>query len=552
MSERKADSHRTWWVGWIWAVPLAALGIVVWLAVREFSSSGPEVTVVFESAGGVEAGDTQVKYEDMTVGHVENVELGDDLRHVKMVLRFDSKFKDKLGPKTRFWIAGQDVSLTDISSLKAALLGPYIGVDPVPGPKTGTFMGLSEPPLVRTGDKGTSYVLHTDRAGSISRGSRLYYLGIPAGEIRDTRLAKDNRSIEAFVFIKAPFDQFVRTDTRFWDASAVRVSMRGGSPSLRLTSVSALVGGAVAFETADSSAPRAPPGSGFPLYEDKQSAQYGPGPFTRAYLVGFPESGGGLEPGAPVELAGARVGSVKDVRLTYDPESAELSTLAVIDMRSDRVGIEASGPSDTSKRMDSMLERLIAKGLRAQLESSPPLVGGRIIALDFVPNAKPDHLVFGGEWPRIPSAAGSGAGDLIDSANDVAAKINAMPLDQIADDIHETTRRLAAIMRSGEVRQSVASLNRSLENVEAMTGDARGKVSPILTQIQQATSDAREALADARALLAANGAVAGRPGSAAFPETLYQIARAARSLRELSDYLDRHPEALLEGKAARR
>ena len=79
---KQAVPRKSRWPGWIWAVPIAALGIVIWLGVQALMSKGPEVTVTFESAGGVKASETKVKYHDMEVGEVESVSLRPDLKHV--------------------------------------------------------------------------------------------------------------------------------------------------------------------------------------------------------------------------------------------------------------------------------------------------------------------------------------------------------------------------------------------------------------------------------------------------------------------------------------
>ena len=93
MSDR-AESHNaivspSRWLGWIWAIPIAASGIAVWLSVRSWSSTGPSVTVVFPIIANLKPDDTQVKFKDMNVGKVESVELENDLRHMRVKLAFN-------------------------------------------------------------------------------------------------------------------------------------------------------------------------------------------------------------------------------------------------------------------------------------------------------------------------------------------------------------------------------------------------------------------------------------------------------------------------------
>src|SRR6185312_14451020 len=95
---KKAVPRKSRWPGWIWAVPIAALGIVIWLGVQALMSKGPEVTVTFESAGGVKASETKVKYHDMEVGEVESVSLRPDLKHVDVQLSLNPEMDGQLGP----------------------------------------------------------------------------------------------------------------------------------------------------------------------------------------------------------------------------------------------------------------------------------------------------------------------------------------------------------------------------------------------------------------------------------------------------------------------
>src|SRR5689334_5383658 len=108
------------WPGWIWAVPIAAVGIVTWLMVRAFSSPGTDVTVTFADAAEMRARDTKVHYRGMEVGKVASVELSKDRRTVIAHLDIDNSVKDDLNTGTRFYLeGGGEPSLSNLSALKA-------------------------------------------------------------------------------------------------------------------------------------------------------------------------------------------------------------------------------------------------------------------------------------------------------------------------------------------------------------------------------------------------------------------------------------------------
>jgi paraquat-inducible protein B len=91
-------------------------------------------------------------------------------------------------------------------------------------------------------------------------------------------------------------------------------------------------------------------------------------------------------------------------------------------------------------------------------------------------------------------------------------------------------------------------LDESLANVEQITRDAKAQAGPILVELHRVAQEAQSTVTAARNLISNNGAAQARPRTDDLGNTLYELSRAARSLRELADYLDRHPEALLRGK----
>jgi paraquat-inducible protein B len=102
-----AIEHHSRWPGWIWAVPIAAVAIVGYLAFQQFAERGPEVTVTFPTGGGIKAGTAKVQFEGIEVGEVEAVRFEKDMRHVDAVLRLHRDQEGHLGRGTRFWIAGK-------------------------------------------------------------------------------------------------------------------------------------------------------------------------------------------------------------------------------------------------------------------------------------------------------------------------------------------------------------------------------------------------------------------------------------------------------------
>ena len=119
---------------------------------------------------------------------------------------------------------------------------------------------------------------------------------------------------------------------------------------------------------------------------------------------------------------------------------------------------------------------------------------------------------------------------------------------QIADEVHQATQRLAELSRSPQLANSLQNLNRSLDNVRGITAEARRQLLPLLDKVRQAAAQAEGAVRSARTVLGSGAAANNSAQTAELPRALYELTNAARSLRELADYLDRHPKALIEGR----
>ncbi len=519
--ERRTEAafRRTRWPGWIWALPLAVLGIVVWLIIRHFAQEGPEITIVFPQAEGVKADDTKLIYRGMVVGQVTSVQLAKDLGHVIVTVRLRHDVLQALREGTRFWIAGAKPDFSDLSSLKSVVTGPHLAMDPGQGKPTRHFTGLDRQPQVLSGTPGVELTLHSSTEGALKAGAIIDYRGMEAGKIEHTDLAADGKGFKITAFVHAPFDRLVTSRTQFWKEDAVQISAGGHGVTANLAPLPAVLFGGVAFDT-PGSAQGEPPvkwGAQFPLYHDKAAADAAPiGPQV-AFLVRFDGAVGDLSPGAPVTLKGFRVGRVTGVSLAYDVRSSALQTPVTIEVEPDRLHVvDGSPPPDGnwSPLVTEAMDRLVREGLRARLERSTPLIGGKTVVLDFPQDAGPAALNRAGAEPEIPTAPSGEIQEIARQVHAVMAKVEAMPIAEIGQEVRRTARHVDGLVSSPQVRRSLSRVD--------------------------------EALASADAVLGGSGAEQDRN----IPRAIEELSGAARSIRELADYLDRHPEALIAGRTA--
>jgi paraquat-inducible protein B len=261
------------------------------------------------------------------------------------------------------------------------------------------------------------------------------------------------------------------------------------------------------------------------LYASKSAAQQGLSGPTVPYVFAFASAAGDLEEGAAVTLLGFQVGEVETARLAYDERTGKPFTSVIAELypqQLDPTGLGAGSVTDWRSATDAKIRKLIRLGFRARLEQSPPLLGARSIALVHVKGAPSDELKYEGANPRIPSVTGSASvDDIAAQADQILAKINRIPIEQIGQNLKAVTDQLHVIFN--EVQPQIGPLVSKLN-------EAAGQISGIALAVKQ--------------LLDGEGAAQ----DSSLPEAIQQLNEAARSIHSLADYIDRHPEALIRGK----
>ncbi len=189
-----AIKQKSRWPGWIWAVPIAAVGICAWLLLREVSSTGIGITVRFDNTAGIKAKDTKVLYRGFEIGQVTDVTLARDFSHVIVKINLDESVKSDLNTGTRFYVKGAQPSFADLSSLKSVISGPSIEMVPGQGAPTREFAGIdgSPPPALAV---SLPYLVTFDGdVGAIKSGSPVSLRGFTVGEVKSTRLVTDAKA----------------------------------------------------------------------------------------------------------------------------------------------------------------------------------------------------------------------------------------------------------------------------------------------------------------------------------------------------------------------
>jgi paraquat-inducible protein B len=526
----------------VWLVPLVAVAIGGWLVYKTITEKGPTVTITFKSAEGLEAGKTKVKYKDVDLGQVASIELSDDLSHVVVTAELAKQAEKFVSQNTRFWVVRARVAATGVSALGTLFSGAYIELDPgEPGELAFNFKGLESPPVVTTDLPGSHYVLTAKTRGSINIGTPIYYRKIQVGQVVAYQLTEDGQTIEFRIFIDEPYDKFVYADTRFWNASGVDLKMDAEGIRVDTESLTSILIGGIAFDIPSGSDMQAPAAkdSVFELHKNFDQAMEKTYVAKSRWLLYFHESVKGLAPGAPVELYGIRVGEVIDVWLEADEAGLTFKAAVVIEVESERVareGYRYVSPEERKMRSNYMVE----KGFRGQLKTGSLLTGQKLIALDYFPDAEPARIDWDAKpYPVWPTAS-TPMEEIGAKVTRIVNKIDGLPLEQIGEDLQASVSNVKQLTASPEFLRGVRNLNETLKETQGLISDLRTQVTPeIVTTLEQAT----QSLSSAQEMLNADSPLQIRLNAA-----LEEIAAAARSLRLLTEYLERHPEALIRGK----
>lgn len=239
-------------ISWIWLVPFIAAIVGLSLLVRDYMDQGPEASIIFKTAEGLEVGKTQVRYRDVVIGHVNKISLTPDRNEVEVNVSLSKESEFLMREGTMFWVVRPRLTISGVSGLGTLVSGSYIGVD-VPDNDgkisvyTDEFVGLEHPPEISSNRPGKKFVLNASNLGSLDLGSPVYYRRIPVGQVINYQLAKDGKAVDIIVFIDSPYDQFVTENSRFWNASGLDLSLGANGLNFRTQSLVSLLTGGVAF-----------------------------------------------------------------------------------------------------------------------------------------------------------------------------------------------------------------------------------------------------------------------------------------------------------------
>ena len=299
----------------------------------------------------------------------------------------------------------------------------------------------------------------------------------------------------------------------------------------------------------------------------------------------------GLTIGSPVAFNGVKIGAVRDIRVVLDERTRMIETPVFFEIDAGRVRT-ASGQAITFRKDTSALKELIDRGLRAQPEMQSFVTGQMQIGLNFFPDTPVRLTNLSPGYPEVPTIPSR-----MDQLSDTLARL---PLEELVRDLQQTVRSVNALASAPEIRSALAGMNAVIARTDRLVARVTAEVTPLVAKIDAVGHGADTTMAELRQILARLtptvettlqqygtlattvdahvaplGGMLVRVAAAAdatleqaqrtmksldaaidtdsplrydLTRALHEVQLAARSLRGLTEYLERHPEAVVSGK----
>ncbi|MEM1402149.1 MAG: MlaD family protein [Pseudomonadota bacterium] len=517
---------------WVWAVPLLVIAIAASTLYRSYAERGVSVEIHFSQGKGIEAGKTEIRYKDVTVGVVDALRLSDDLEGVIASATLDRQLESFLGDTTDFWIVSAQISGTTFRGLSTLLSGAYIEIDwsGEAVENTRVFSGLLEPPLTPPSVAGTHFAIESADTDSVSVGSPVVLRGITVGQVERRDLSEDFENIQYQIFIESPYDSLIDGDTRFYDVSGIDLSLTADGLTLEIASLQTLASGGITFTSVANpggfSAGVAPT-TGFRLYRNQREAEESRFEAMDAahfyFTAAFDSGVEGLEPGAPVVWQGVRLGTVTDVSLDLGDQREESQQIVTLDMQPARIGLSQLTEEESMADFSQWVE----SGMRAEVQTANLLTGKKRLALVDRPESPSATIDLDAQpYPRLPTHQ-SEASEISGNVGEIAATLSDLPLDDLISSAILLLQNSAALLGSEDTKAVPGALVEALSSMDQLAGS-----------LDTAAREGEKTLTGLS------------PDSALYVEltrTVRELNRASKAITALTTLLEEKPNALITG-----
>lgn len=518
---RKSKS-RFWLV---WLLPLVASLIGLSIVWHDWSNRGPTITIELDSASGLEAGKTQIKFRDVVVGTVTAIRLSDSGNEVILDAELNLDAKGLANEGTVFWVVRPTIGLSGVSGLSTLLSEAYINADTKSfrgtGPEKRHFEALASAPPIPSDRPGSRFNLRSDTLGSLGPGAPVYFLRIPVGVVTKYELDDNGTFVDIEVFVDAPYDKYVGGNTRFWDESGVYVNVGSDGLTVSTESLVSILAGGLAFGNFGPPLPL-PADHRFNLYPDKTMASEVPIGLAVPITMRFYQPTKGLEVDAPVTFQGVEIGIVTAADLDFDIYKGAFFTQVKATLYPARLGSvfdTMQQANRTVQQATDSLAMMVKRGLRAELKTANLLTGGLYISMALNRDAPPVPDVVAEIPLQLPTITTEGFDEIQKQIASILKSIDDIPFDTLS-----------------------ADLSKSLTELTTLTESLNNTLSP---ELVQTLNGLQGTLTKIDGFLASSDALPGQ-----IDNSLEEVDKAVRATRALIDELRAQPNSIIFGEPA--
>ncbi|MDT0594917.1 intermembrane transport protein PqiB [Glaciecola petra] len=429
----------------IWILPFIAALIGMGMVYHHIQNQGIEITIVFEDAQGLEANKTKVKYRNVDIGTVKTINFNEDGTSIEALVEIDRKTQQFLHSDSQFWVVRPRIGSSGISGFGTLLSGAYIAIEPGKSAYySERFIGLEVPPISSPTSAGLKLTLVSEGGKSLQEGNPIIYRGFEVGAVETVDFDVASRQVTYGVFIRAPFDNLITTNTHFWNAGGFSVSADTQGLTVDFASMETILSGGVQFDVPEDlelgkrvDAPRE-----FKLYSSKTGITEDRVYEYLEYAILVEDSVGGLDIGAPVEYRGILLGRVHRPYLNFhqknliDPDETRIAVIVHIEPQ--RLTQNAGYGLEW---FDKQMTEWIKTGMGARLETANYLTGSLKVSLDIdldLVQEQDYELEYFGKYKVIPTSQ-SGFASIMNKTEQLLIKLEQLPLEDIA---RSTTRAI--------------------------------------------------------------------------------------------------------------
>ncbi len=528
-----------------WLVPLFALLLGLFFAYNYYKDQGPLISIEFNTAEGLVAGKTPIRYRDVNIGTVETITLSDDLETVIVEARMTADSRRYLNDHARFWVVRPRVGAGGVSGLNTLLSGAYIQVNSLVGSAfLDEFVGLEKPPLTEEGAPGLRISLQAKQAGHVSIGSPVFYRQVKVGQVEAQRFLPNYEMVEFTIFVDAPHHKIIRNITKFWNVSGVALNVDANGLSVRTPSLEGLAQGGVSFDIIEEyEFPyQVEGGHVFTLHESYEAAREDTVELSSSsryeYVTYFDGSVRGLSPGAPVEFKGVQIGRVTDIKLMYEEATQSVRVPVYFEFQPERLfGVRGFN--------SAAVNTAVASGLQAKLHVGNLLTGQLFVSLEPSADGAVPLALNEDDIPILPSVK-SDLDQVTEGVQQALAKINQLPLEDLVLNASATIAEakqlvtdINALGFAGRVDSTIGSADVAVKEFAKLASGMRTDLNQLTGQMQVLVNTADESF---------EGIAPDSPLYYNLLNTLRDLQQAARAVLAVSESVEKKPEEFLFGK----